>query len=148
MGRHKQTNTQHTNTMSKINVTGKWKLDAKVSDELEPILKLVGKSFLQRKVMNNIKSVVQDLEQTGDTLNVTMITSVKTVKEVVEINGSEVEKTMEGKEAKVKAFYSDDGQKIIVEVRRVNDDGKPAVRTTTRHLEEDGKVMIVTQHYN
>merc|ERR1712232_1325026 len=96
--KHKHTHTKHTqqiHIMSKVNLTGEWKLDAKASEDLDGILKLSGKGFLQRKVMGNIKSVTQELKHDGDKLFVKIITSVKEVNEEVDINGETVEKSME-----------------------------------------------------
>jgi len=130
--------------MSLADLAGAWAFDATVSENAEEVLRLQGVGWAKRKIAVNMTSITQTIAIDGNKLHIKMESAVKTDEQDVIVDGNEYDRVIDETPTKVKANW--ENGRLIAHHTFVNGDGKKAVRTIERYVEDGGKVLIQNIH--
>ncbi|MBT3221519.1 MAG: hypothetical protein HN348_20760 [Proteobacteria bacterium] len=128
-----------------VDFSGSWTLSLKESDNLDPLMELTGRNFFERKAAKTL-SVTQIIEQTDDTLEVTVKSMMVTMKEVMKTDGSVVEsKGRDG--TPVTSTTSWEGNELVTHTTAKLKSGEIMPIVFARALSEDGQTMYQIIRY-
>lgn len=121
--------------------SGTWLLDEDASDSVDPILKAQGVSWFKRKIMGGLK-LTQRIRQSGNTLDVTFVTSAKTQQHEWIVDGKPHVRTLDdGREAT--STHRFEAGKLVSETTGISKGGDPYTLLATRSLEDGGQTAKV-----
>jgi hypothetical protein len=116
--------------------SGKWEIDRKASDDPDPLLKIEGRSSVERFLARRAK-ITQEITQTPTELIIRVKDRVRTLP-LDGRPGSNVDR--EGNTVISHSRWSDDGKAIITKSERTANERKINV-TIVRRLSDDGDTM-------
>jgi len=129
----------------RANFSGLWSLDRRESTSIEPLMKYMGASYLQRKFANsaNLRATYR---QTPSVLTIAVRGAAVAMDETLHLDGRADRRSQEilgVTSFKIRTTWSND-HKELVETRQIKtkrgQDGQLIIR---RHLINDGKSMVV-----
>merc|ERR1711974_53355 len=132
--------------MTRIDLSGVWKIDAARSDPMADMLKLMGKGSVMAKIASKVggKSLQQHITHTEDRIVVQMVLPVKKITIEVSLDGKPSEQVIDGTLSTLKGFH--EGDALIMEAEQQLD-GHPIRRRIVRTLSQDGAEMDLVQYF-
>ncbi len=120
-----------------IDLSGTWALDLEASDSLDPLMKARGMGWMKRKLAANME-VTQVIVQQGDTLEVQLLSAVRTESMTLHVDGKTREETTSEGPSQVSHRWSGDALETRSEAVR---DGVSTTARIVRTVEDGGKTM-------
>ena len=128
-----------------VDFNGSWTLSLTDSDNLDPLMKLTGRNIVERKAAKTL-SVTQIIEQTEDSLSVSVKSMMMTMTEVMKTDGSVVEST--GRDGSpVTSTTSWEGNELVTRTTAKLKGGEIMPIVFARALSDDGQTMYQIIRY-
>jgi hypothetical protein len=121
--------------------SGTFALDLAASDSLDALLKAQGASWLERQAAARA-SVTQVVRHRGDSLAITVKSSLGTRTNQVRIGGGWETKQGERGQARTRTDWAADGQSLVTRTELPQKKGPPVVLTVRRSLADGGRTTV------
>jgi hypothetical protein len=125
--------------------TGIWRLNQSQSDNLDPLLKLVGKNFFERTAAKSL-TVTQTIQQTETSLVIEVSSAVMGKNETLAIDGTPVE-SLDRDGLPLTSVTNWEGTSLVTKTESRIADGTKIPMALVRYIAADGTQMVQEIRY-